>query len=429
MKTPSFFELKTFVEYINEELADAQLQEVNCSPEGVVLSFYRFTKEPKAAHLLFDLDKPFPFVGFFYDNPWGGIKKTKPLGLFMKAHAVGLRFQSAEVYEDLGRVVKFFFGENFYLEFRVIPKQTNLIAATGKNSISWYAVKELAQNDIKYTQSEEEIRSIAFMQQQWLLRRGKKASSQSQTALSPYDKWKKARQKDLEKKQKAMCSIQEQIDKLQSEPWIEIGEFLKENSINKIPPEWSGYIDFKKSNSQNMQNCFAKAKAAKSKLLGAEQRKKTLFLEIQQLADLSENKFSEFIDKPLKKNNIPARPIEGKLRKMMIPERDIVAYMGKSAADNMYLLRKSKPHDIWLHLKDYPSAHSIAHLQKNQKISDIDIKKIATWLLRETLSEKQKQMGGKFAVVYVECRHVKPIKGDKLGRVSYHNAHEVLIAL
>ena len=103
--------------------------------------------------------------------------------------------------------------------------------------------------------------------------------------------------------------------------------------------------------------------------------------------------------------------------------------MGKSAADNMKLLKQSKPHDLWLHLKDYPSAHAIVHLQKNQSLSDSDLRKVGKWLLSEGLSKSQAEMGGKYGVVVVECRHVKPLKGDKMGRVTYHNAREILIAL
>ena len=95
----------------------------------------------------------------------------------------------------------------------------------------------------------------------------------------------------------------------------------------------------------------------------------------------------------------------------------------------MDLLRRSKPHDLWLHLKDYPSAHAIIHKQKDQKIADTDIMKVAGWLVKEGFSEKKSKPSGKFAVVIVECRHVKPLKGDKLGRVTYHNAREMLIAV
>ena len=152
--------------------------------------------------------------------------------------------------------------------------------------------------------------------------------------------------------------------------------------------------------------------------------------EIEALSDLSEQKFEQFLNLQHSKKSGPAvRKVEGRLRKMQIEESGLVAYMGKSAGDNMDLLRRSKPFDLWLHLKDYPSAHAIIHKQKDQKINDADIMKIAAWLVKEGLSEKKTQAGGKFSVVMVECRHVKPLKGDKLGRVTYHNAREMLIAV
>ena len=227
-----------------------------------------------------------------------------------------------------------------------------------------------------------------------------------------------------------MVGVEEQINKFINEEWSKVGEYLKTYGLKNLKPEWSVYIDYKKSVSVNMQNCFEKSKAAKSKIKGAESRLAVLKQEIALLSNLTLEKYEQFLNlQNSKKNKVPDRKIEGRLRKTLIEESGVVAYMGKSAADNMSLLRKSKPNDLWLHLKDYPSAHAIIHVQKNLKISDLDIKRVATWLVKEGLSEKKTQLGGKFSVVIVECRHVKPLKGDKLGRVTYHNAHEILIAI
>lgn len=432
MKTPSFLELKSLVEYLSEELCGSQLQEVMSTEEGIVLAFYRFEKNPRMSYLVFDLDKPYPFVGFFFENPWSQHKKIKPTALFLNAHAKNHHFKSIEVSEDLGRVVFLQLGEDCRIEFRLIPKQTNLIVHHQKKTISWYPVKELPLNDKRYTQdAEEEIRSIGFMMSLWLNRRGRHAESKSpSTFISPFDKWKKNKEKDFDKKNKALAAIEKQIAQFKSEEWGKVGEFLKENGLKKLKPEWSVYIDFEKSVSENMQKCFAKAKAAKLKIKGAEARLQILKQEISELADLSQLKFEKFLNlQNSKKTSSPARKVEGRLRKLQIEESGLITYMGKSAGDNMALLRRSKPHDLWLHLKDYPSAHAIIHKQKDQKVSDSDIHKIAAWLVKEGLSEKKTHIGGKFSVVIVECRHVKPLKGDKLGRVTYHNAREILIAV
>lgn len=439
MKTPSFLELKTLVEYLADELAGSQLQEVLATEEGLVISFYRFNKIPKMVHVIFDLDRLYPFLGFFAHNPWSHTrlmqKKTKPVSLFLNAHAKNRHFKSIEIFAELGRVVQLNLEDQCQIEFRLIPKQANLIVRSNAKSISWYPVKELAQNDLSYTHSEEEdVRSILFMMNSWLKRRGAKAPSASaslgESALSPFEKWKKNKEKDLVKKKKALIAVEEQIQKFKSEEWAAVGEYLKTHGLKNLRPEWSIYIDYKKSVSSNMQQCFEKAKAAKSKIIGASSRLSVLQQEVLTLTDLTEEKYEQFLSlQNLKKNKAPERKVEGRLRKTLLEDSGLVAYLGKSAADNMSLLRRAKPHDIWLHLKDYPSAHAIIHTQKNQKVSDLDVKKIAAWLVKEGLSDTKAKIGNKYAVILAECRHVKPLKGDKLGRVTYHNAREILIAI
>ncbi|MBC7420156.1 MAG: hypothetical protein H7328_05460 [Bdellovibrio sp.] len=438
MKTPSFFELKTLVEYLGEELEGAQMQEVMATEDGLVMTFYRFTREPRTAYLVFDLDKPFPFVGLFMQNPWNRLKKTKPVGLFLNAHAKNLYVKDMKLVESLGRVARLRLAhgdDNCELELRLIPRQPNLMIHKDKKNISWYPVQGLVENNPSaIPNDQEEQRSIPFLMNQWLARRGasgkEKTAGQAASSLSPFEKWKKNRERDIEKKTKALDGIQTQVEKFRSEPWAAVGEFLKNEGLKNLPAEWSTYVNFTKSVSQNMQNCFDKAKSAKTKVLGAMKRVEFIKEELLALEDLSDQKFQSFLKKHNNLKNKPqARKIEGRFRKQSIEESGLVAYMGKSAADNIDLLRKSKAWDFWMHLKDYPSAHAIIHRQKDQSVSDKDMAHFASWLVKEGLGDKKAQMGGKFSVVVVECRHVKPLKGDKLGRVTYHNAREILIAV
>jgi hypothetical protein len=433
VKTPSFSELRTIVEYLNEELEKAQLQEILSTEKGLVLGFYRFTKNPRMMYLLFDLDPAFPFIGLLEHNPWLKFKKTKPTALFLSAHAKNQLFASAEVDETLGRVVKVYLGadaDRTMIEFRAIPKQVNLIAEHLKKSISWSPVKELAANVRQ--EAEEEVRSISFLTAQWKrLRLGEKAESGSSSIANPYDKWVKNREKDFEKKSKALSAVQAQLHQFQTEEWPSVGEYLKIHGFKNLKPEWSVYVDFEKSVSENIQRCFEKAKAAKIKAVGAQARIESLQQELSELKDHSLEKFEKSLQlrqKSLEKKK-SERKVEGRLRKLEITGKNTVAYMGKTASDNMNLLRNSRPHDLWVHLKDYPSAHAIIHLQKSQNLADSDLVSVGKWLVHEGLSKSQSALGGKYAVVVVECRHVKPLKGDKMGRVTYHNAREFLIAL
>ena len=120
---------------------------------------------------------------------------------------------------------------------------------------------------------------------------------------------------------------------------------------------------------------------------------------------------------------------DGDFRKLVLDEAiGLNCWMGKSAADNLRLLRQSKSWDLWIHLKDFPSAYAIIQKNKDQKISDEMLRQSAQWLVKE--GSKNKDVDGlKTTVVIVECRHVRPIKGDKIGRVTYHNAREMLITI
>jgi predicted ribosome quality control (RQC) complex YloA/Tae2 family protein len=445
VKTPSFLELQTLIEWLNEELVASQLQEINATEDGIVISFYRFQQDPRMNFLVFDLDRLFPFMGLFENHPWPHMKKSKPVGLFLNAHAKNLIMKKIELVENQGRVVQISLGKDqqqTQIEYRLIPKQTNLIVRAfdeknRKKSISWYPVSELVQNEVHNTASEgEEARSIPFLMQLWLNRRGRNSQNKSvkegggSSSVSPFDQWKKQKQKDQSKKTNALTAIQKQIDLFQTTPWSEVGEHLKNEGFKNLRPEWSVYVKFDQSVSINMQFCFEKAKSAQQKILGAKARLLVIQNEIEALNDLSEARFEKEM-KALsdRKNKPPARKLEGRFRKLSFENSTLVAYMGKSAKDNIDLLRQSKAWDYWMHLKDYPSAHAILHRQKEQNISEADLVKCATWLVKEGLHEKKTQYGGRYGIVIAECRHVRPIKGDKLGRVTYNEAREILIAL
>lgn len=439
MKTPSFIEFQSMVESNSEELIGSQLQEVQATEDGLVLAFYRFVKEPKTAYLVFDLDNPFPFMGLFFQNPWPHLKKVKPVGLFINSNIKNLQLSEVQLVADFGRVVQFTFGQSpnqAAIEFRMIPKHTNLIVTKDKKSISWYPKKEMIHHQpvAENIQSEEEVRSIPFILNNWLTRRGLNRNKKVEaTAVNndPYEKWKSQKLKDISKKTKAVDAIKLQIDDFLNFPWSEIGDHLKTYGTKDLRPEWHQHLDLSKSVSQNIQNCFAKAKAAKVKIVGAEKRLRIVQDELSQLEDISESAFQGYLKKASLRQaqkQKSTRVVEGRFRKLTLEEVNLTCYMGKSAKDNMDLLRKAKAWDFWMHLKDYPSAHAIIHRQKDQNVSDASFIKVGGWLLKESLSGKQLMKGAKYAVVFVECRHVRPIKGDKLGRVTYHEAREILIA-
>jgi len=105
--------------------------------------------------------------------------------------------------------------------------------------------------------------------------------------------------------------------------------------------------------------------------------------------------------------------------------KSATAFMGKSAQDNLKILRSANSWDYWLHLRDFPSAHVIIARPKGLKIAEEEIKIVGEWLIKESL--KKNYIGIAYEIIICECRHVKPIKGDRTGRV--HFQHERVFRL
>lgn len=443
MKSPSFLEFQTIIQYLHDELIGSQLQEVISTDDGLVLGFYRFVHEPKAVWLVFDMDTQFPFVGLYDQNPWLKIKKTKPVALFLNSHFKNTHLKDIQVVENFGRVAEFDFSlpdKKLILQLRLIPKQPNIIVSADDKSIAWEKPRDLVIATIDEN-FESENRSIPFLFKQWFERRAKiktkvkeygGASESLIQTHSPYDKWVQQRQKDLQKKLKALNQIEDQKAELQKIPWVDIGQHLKVYGFKDLPIEWSTYVDFSQKPSVSIEKAFEKAKQVTHKVQGADQRKEQLMVEIELAKDLSEQKFQQYLSELAAKQAKQGqrKAPEGNFRKLTIEgDNPVNVLMGKNAVENLKLLRQAKAWDLWVHLKDYPSAYAILQKPKDKNVSDQVLIQASQWLVKESVKNKKNLDGAKLSVVIVECRHVRPIKGDKLGRVTYHHPREMLITV
>lgn len=420
MKALTQQELQTFVSSYKTILAGAQLQEVLVSDRGLALSFRR-----EASYwLLLDLIPNTPSLLLFENhNPFKKGPKTKPVSLFLNSHARNLFVQDLFVEEQWGRVVKLLLKNSHSeceIEIRLIPKQCNVIVKAEGKQISWERPLDLKAPP--QVEAPPTPRSLEEFYAEWSAEQGpSKGSNQAtKTSLDPVVQWEKQKQKDLQKKRKAAAEIQLQIESDKETLWQEAGNFLKAEGLislisNKLPEHLRSCIDIRESLSWNIENCFGKAKQLIAKKEGARERLSELLVEIEKL---EKSQFSQKIVKNQLGDLMQKTTARG--RKFHL-DSGALAYCGKSAADNLALLRQAKAWDYWLHLKDYPGAHAIIHRQREQEIPASEIQEVALWVAKESLSAKSLLVGQKIAVVMVECRFVRPIKGDKLGRVTYHS--------
>ncbi|KHD87461.1 MAG: fibronectin-binding protein [Bdellovibrio sp. ArHS] len=417
MKALTQQELQQFVHYFAPILDGAQLQDVLVNDRGLALGFR------KDVHfwMILDLVPNAPMLLLFEEEcPFKKGPKTKPVSLFLNSHAKNLYLTKMTVQEEYGRVVKLELrnsSSDCELEVRLIPKQCNLIVKAQGKQIAWE--KPLALTPPPKVEQPPVPRSIEEIHEEWLQEQG----SQKKSSLDPVAQWEKQKEKDLAKKRKALSEIQKQIESDKEDLWYEAGLYLKTHGTLQVPDHLKSCINEKESLSWNIEQCFAKAKQLAGKKDGARERFDELVVEI---AQLEKSRYQDKVKKPALVDLMQKAEARG--RKLHL-ENGALAYCGKSAADNLALLRQAKAWDYWMHLRDYPGAHAIIHRQRDQLISEKEIQEVAEWVAKESLSAKTLMVGQKVAVVIVECRFVRPIKGDKLGRVTYHSERTLSFTL
>jgi hypothetical protein len=379
------------------------------------------------------MNPPNPFCLVFAGNcPFKKGPKPKPVALFLNSHGKNLYFQRVWLEEGYVRVLKIELGnsqKNCVLKAILIPRQPNLLVEAEDKKIAWEKPRELQ------VQSEPgpfpETRDLQQIHKDWLTEfQGTGASAGVRPSLDPQAQWEKKQAKDLQKKRKALEEIEKTLAENHSEKFYELGNYLKalvpsDFSARQLPSQWHDLVDFKKNIFVNIEIIFEKAKQAASKVAGTQSRKLIVMDEIAQLEKMTFESSQRPGAGRAKVDDL-MKNIEAKGRKLNLSSGAIV-YCGKSGADNLALLRKAKAWDYWLHLKDYPGAHAIIHRARDQELPFEEIQKAALWVLKESFSSKTLMPGEKYAVVLVECRFVRPIKGDKLGRVTYHSEKQFMV--
>lgn len=377
------------------------LQTVVASPQDVVLGFW----ERRTLWLWLDLQPAVPALLPMLELPFSPPAGRTPLQLFLKAHFAGKTLKGVERDSEKGRVVLFHFDGGAEIEFRMIPRAANCIARFDGKQISLRPVQELAVSEAPATTGT--VRELRDLLEEW-----KQSRVGSKTPKSPRG----AVEKKLESARRSIDKVASEIENKEQSPWRKLGEWLVANQSLDVPDEFKALVDQRRKLAWNIEQCFHKAKEADRKLEGTRARLRELKASVSEL----ENR--------LAKGNwvIDAAPKTPKAertnaRTLHVSE-NLQVVVGKSARDNLDLLRKARAWDIWLHVKDRPSAHAILFRPKGAKVTDDVMRKAAQWLVKMSLGSKYKEhMGEKFQILNAECRFVSPIKGDRIGRVTYRN--------
>lgn len=389
-----------------QSFLDSRTQKFFVTESGVGLELRKLNK---TSYLWFDLSKANPVILLFEKIPsYIKLLKTSPLGLFAKAHLEGKRISEILHRADLGRVLEFYFGyENpVKLEVRLFPHGTNAILTHENKRVSFDKIK-----DVKVLESsvEAEIcRSLEVVTKEWLEEKQERKTKQQDPE--------EIRKKEIQKKESSLAKMREHLESLKTDDWARLGEWLKQNQSLDVPEKFSSKIDRKKSFSENIQICFERAKKNQDKISGTEERIRLLEKEILDLKNRAPEAFLKTQKSAQSKKN------DGWKGYRLSLNDKVEVFVGKSAQENLNILRFAQSWDYWMHIKDYPGAHGIIRRPRNYEVSDEDLRAVASFIAsRSKKSAHFLSPGDSFDVLVVECRYVRPIKGDKLGRVTYSN--------
>ena len=417
MKPYSLRELHKHVQEL-QSLIGAQLQDIETHSKGMALSLYNRGQ----IWWILDLTQQTPLsLIFFEHSPWGKKQSPKPAALFLNSHAKNLFLSKVELKKGAGRIIEVEWMSSqkiCQMEIHLVPKAVNVIIRTEEKSIAWEKPKDLGLPPQIENESDRDLSDIKV---QWLEENSSRVLA-PQSQMTP-ETWEKQKIKDIAKKRKALEELEKHIAQDMAQQWQTLGELLKSFEISELGSEWKEFLTKGIGRYEQMEQAFAKAKQLQGKKEGTLKRIEILQKEIENL----ETSQGPPPVKPRNKSSemLKSAGADGRVRRF----GELTASRGKSATDNMALLRKAKAWDMWVHLRDYPSTHAIVSLEKNQKINDAVLREVALWVATETKASQKLPTGSKLDVVVTECRYVRPIKGDKLGRVHYQNERVLTVVI
>jgi hypothetical protein len=422
-------DIDLFIEVARPLIEGAQLQRV-WAFEGIL--FLGFHGWGKTTWLALDLELARPQLILLSQEPPKKFRKPKPLSLFLTAHAVGRVCKNMHRRLSQGRVVDFSFGADAptTLELRLIPHAVNALAAANGSTLSWNKPRDLPAEDLVALASSPALLSVEERSQLWgALKLGYRARPQDGNSRDekPSDKSPTAKVQrtveDLRLKalDKSLRLAREDEARLSQQNWRGAGEWLKTAGQwpRPIPHEWAPWVDPKLSFSKNLEVCFQRYRDVERKIEKCRARIRDL--EKQRNAHLSQVEGGAVGPESTSEKKLNRKPSasEAKTRRVNLAE-DLILYVGRSATDNLLLLREAQPWDLWFHLRDFPGAYGIVRRNKSRALSDKEKTDAAIAVARTSLqSQRALESGDVFEIVIAECRKVRPIKGAP-GQVTYH---------
>lgn len=378
-------------------------------------------------------------------------KVRRPIELFLRSKHIGRRLRDVRLRPEDGRALDLVFdpntdGSEVCIELKIYPHGRNIRALSGAQSITEF--KPMTRDD---GPASETVRARSFenidpsrpprarneLARSWMNQVKPRRSEGAPKAGA--EATKSPLERKIEKRKKALEKVREEIRAKENSPAREIGEWLKAHQTLALPADWPAakvkMVDGEKSLAENIDRLFATAKSQERKLDGTRARANEIESEIAQLekklarGEVSDQNVSIENGSSAASRRDLFEAAQARGRKFQVAD-DLIVYLGKNAAENLAILRKAQPFDLWLHLRDRPGAHAILRRNRGRVVTDAELLKAGTYVAEQTMKRRAIELRGEvFDLLVVECRFVRPIKGDRMGRVHYTGDRVLRLAL
>jgi hypothetical protein len=375
--------------------------------------------------------------------PYKKSKRPTPQLQFIKAHLVGRQVQDVQWDPCHGRVLKLMFLEKS--EPAVAPATMELRLYRGGQNMMLVAVAERGSKPFKELNLEkpQELkplewrddgpgRALEELSAHYLPGPPRGGGSRAGSAASAPSAADAARKKTIQRLEKTLQKVKAELEKKRSEPLLAVAQHLETHRSLDVPPEWAQYVDGRQTLRQNIDRLHQKRKQLAEKAKATAARVRVLEKELSEAQLLaaaaspqSESPHNAFTQNEsdvtvTTKTELPAEP-RFPFRTLQLPSGHSL-WVGRNARENLATLRAASAWDLWFHLRDHPGSHGVFRRAKNENPSDPALRSALDHFIRENFKQKASgKVGDVFDVLVTEVRFVKPIKGDKLGRVTYQN--------
>lgn len=425
MKSMNFLEFQGGVDRLRKLVVGSQFQDFSLNDKDLLLLFYA----NKSLTVRLSLRTP---PVFFIETADFKLEKNiqkVPLALFLSKHFLRKKVVDVKYRDEWGRRFEIHLEDenknSYVIEITLVPGFQNValhVNDGGKDKrVYWNKPRELGELTEESKSDVSEFRSLDIIRDEWY---SEKKYSPKKTNVAVMPDWQLDIQKKIKKKTEAIEKIKQQ--NLDNESHVvrlyEIGELLKYQTMEQLDESHRMWLKQHQPKDVDREHIFKKAKVLAAKKNGMAERIGLLLKEIQMLTKSLEGSPPQPKHKisPVSQGSVDTRKLE--------VSSSLNLYMGKNAKDNVQLLKSSQPWELWFHLKDYPSAYAITRRNKTVVIGHAELLMMATWFAKECLRYHKEKTPHYIEVIYTECRFVKLLKGDKLGRVTYANAKTLRVS-